>query len=356
MVELKPFLKSLISVPGLSGYEEPVRKIITEAWQPLVDEISVSRLGSLHALKRAHPSFSRKPDTPSLLLAAHMDAIGLMVSGIVGEFLRLSAIGGLDPRVLPGQSVIVHGREDLPGIIVLPPNRFLPADLDNGPVPIRYLLVDTGLPASQLKRQVRVGDLISFAQMPVELKGETLAGHSLDNRASVAALTYCLEELQNRNHAWDVWAVATVQEEVTLGGASTSAFQLQPSLAVAIDVTFGKGPGTPDHKAYALGNGPTLGWGPSNHSGLFRVFRDLADRLEIPYQIEVMPLRSGTDADIMQVVAAGIPTMVISIPLRYMHTPVEVVSLKDVTRTGRLLAEFIAELEPDFMEKLSWDE
>jgi endoglucanase len=331
-----------------------VRELISAAWQPLTDELSTSRMGSLHGLKRARPP-QEETRPPSILLAAHMDAIGLMVAGIVGEFLRLSPIGGLDPRVLPGQSVVVHGREELPGLIVLPPARFLPPDLWEGSVPIKYLLVDTGLPAEQLKRQVRIGDLISFAQQPLELRAETLAGHSLDNRASVAAVTLCLEALQSRNHAWDVWAVATVQEETNLAGASTSAFQLQPSLAVAIDVTWAKGPGTPDHKTFAMGKGPALGWGPNIHAGLFRSFRDLADRLEIPYQIEVIPLHSGTDAYSMQVVAEGIPTMVVSIPLRYMHTPVELVSLKDVTRAGHLLAEFIAQLEPDYLEKLSWD-
>jgi len=356
MIETKEFLKTLISAPGLSGHEGPVREIIAGAWKPLVDEINESRLGSLHGLKRARPAREDGAPAPGILLAAHMDAIGLMVAGVVGEFLRLSPIGGLDPRVLPGQPVIVHGRQDLPGLIVLPPARFLPPDLPDGSVPIRYLLVDTGLPAAQLKRQVRIGDLISFAQSPLELKGDTLAGHSLDNRASVAAVTLCLQELQNRNHSWDVWAAATVQEEVTLGGASTSAFQIRPSLAVAIDTTWARGPGAPEHKSYPMGKGPTLGWGPNIHPGLFRMFQNLADRLEIPYQIEVMPAHSGTDAIAIQVTEEGIPCMVLSIPLRYMHTPVEVISMKDVTRTAHLLAEFIASLEPDTMDKLTWDE
>lgn len=352
MTETLPLLKRLITVSGLSGYEGPVRDIVEEAWKPLTDELSLSRLGSLHALNRGSAREPRR----RILLAAHMDAIGLMVTGVIGDFLRITEIGGLDARVLPGQPVTVHGREDLPGLIVQPPAHLLPEDARNGPVDLKYLLVDTGLRARELQRRVRTGDLVSFAQQPMEMQGGTLAGHSLDNRASIAALTHCLEQLQGRRHAWDVWSVATSQEEETLGGARTSAFELRPDLAVAIDVTHGKGPGSPDHKTYPLGKGPALGWGPNVHPGVYKAFKELAERLEIPYNVEVMPRHSGTDAIAMQVTAEGIPSMVLSIPLRYMHTPVEVVAIKDITRTGYLLAEFIAQLEIDFMDKLTWEE
>jgi endoglucanase len=351
MSEILPFLKSIISAPGLSGHEAPVRALIEESWGPLSDELTTSRLGSLHALKRG----SAPEPRPGILLAAHMDAIGLIVSAIVGDFLRLTSIGGLDDRVLPGQLVTVHGDEDLPGIIVQPPVHTLPLEARSGPVDLDYLMVDTGLPARQLSQRVKVGDLVSFAQEPLELKGETLAGHSLDNRASVAAITNCLQELQGRTHLWDVWAVATTQEETTMGGAHTSAFQLRPDLAVAIDMTFGKSPGSPEHKTFPLDGGPTLGWGPNIHPGVHKVFKALADRLEIPYKVEVIPRHSGTDAFALQVAAEGVPSMVISIPLRYMHTPVEMVALKDISRTGFLLAAFIAQLEVDFIDTLTLD-
>lgn len=352
MTDLTQFLTELISAPGLSGYEKPISDLIERAWQPLTDDIHHSRLGSLHALKRGAGQEPR----PSLLFATHMDAIGLMVTGVSEEFLHVTEIGGLDPRVLPGQIVSVHGREDLPGIIVQPPAHLLPHGHQRGPVPLEHLLVDTGLTSRDLSRKVRVGDLISFAQPPIQMDGELLAGHSLDNRASVAALTACLEILQNRSALWDVWAVATTQEEETMGGASTSAFQIRPSLGVAIDVTFGASPGSPNHLTFPMGKGPVLGWGPNIHPGLHKAFKELAERLEIPYKIEVMPRHSGTDAYGLQVVAEGVPTMVLSIPLRYMHTPVEMISMKDINRAGRLLAEFAASLEVDFMEKLVWDD
>ena len=352
MTDLLPFLKSLISASGLSGHETPVRQLIEAAWRPLVDEMTVSRVGSLHALKRGASPEPR----PSLLLAAHMDAIGLIVTGVNGEFLRVTEVGGLDPRVLPGQIVTVHGREDLLGLIVQPSAHLLPPENRSGPVALHNLLVDTGLTSRELDPLVRVGDLVSFAQPPFEMAGDVLAGHSLDNRASVAAVTHCLDELRGRMLLWDVWAIATSQEEESFAGAYTSAYQLRPTLAVAIDVTFASSPGSPGHKTYDMGKGPTLGYGPNIHPGVYKAVKNLADRLEIPYAVEVMPRHSGTDAYALQVAAEGIPTMIVSIPLRYMHTAVEMISMKDITRAGRLLAEFAASLDLEFMDKLTWED
>ncbi|RME08872.1 MAG: M20/M25/M40 family metallo-hydrolase [Anaerolineae bacterium] len=183
-----------------------------------------------------------------------------------------------------------------------------------------------------------------------------IAGHSLDNRASVVALTHCLELLQGRAHIWDVWAVATAQEEETLGGAATSAFDLQPDLAIAVDVTWAQGPETPKHKAFPLGEGIPLGWGPNIHPGLHRAVKETAERLEIPVHLEPMPRHSGTDAYALQTARQGVPTLVVSIPLRYMHTPVEMVDLRDIRRAGRLLAEFVAGLEVGFRPRLTSDE
>jgi endoglucanase len=169
-------------------------------------------------------------------------------------------------------------------------------------------------------------------------------------------LTICLQELYSRQVEWDVWAVATTQEEETLGGALTSSFQLRPSLAVVLDVTFGEGPGSPAHLTFPIGKGPTLSWGPNIHPGLFNSFKALAERLEIPYKPEPIPTSSGTDAVSIQTAAEGIPTMLVEIPLRYMHTPVEVVSLKDIQRTGRLLAEFAAGLDGTYLDQLTWED
>ena len=358
MPEFTPFLKSLLTAPGLTGYEMPVAALIEAEWRPLVDEISRSRIGSLHALKKGTHSETKRP---SIMIAAHMDAIGMMVTQIVDGLLRIAPVGGIDARVLPGTPVMVYGTatgaiEEFYGILVQPPARTLPASLADAPVGMNYLFVDIGLSHRQVLQKIQIGDLISFATEPVELAGDVISGHSLDNRASVAALTVALQQLQGKAHAWDVWAVATAQEEETLGGAYTSAFGLRPDLAVAVDVTFAKGSGANDWQTFPLGKGPTLALGPNIHPFLYKKLKDLAERLEIPYATEVLPRHSGTDGFALQVSAEGIPTAVIGIPLRYMHTPVEVVAYKDIQRAGRLMAEFIAALELDFIEKITWDE
>jgi endoglucanase len=240
-------------------------------------------------------------------------------------------------------------------MIVQPPAHLLPPDNNEGPVDLVNLLVDTGLESGELGRLVRLGDRVSFAQEPIELRNDVMVGHTLDNRASVAALTACLQELHGRQIAWDVWAVATVQEEETLGGAATSTFQLHPALGVVLDVTFASGPGSPSYKTVEMGKGISLYLGPNIHPGLHKAFKELAERLEIPVKVEVTGASSGTDAYTMQVAAEGVPTLVIGIPLRYMHTPIEMVSMKDVARAGRLLAEFAARLDDKFMQKLSFD-
>jgi putative aminopeptidase FrvX len=356
MSDILPFLKSIISVAGLSGYETPVVNLIQEKWTPLVNEISRSRLGSIHGLKKG--SVSGISSRPSVLIATHMDAIGLMVTRIVDGFIYVTNIGGVDSRVLPGTPVIVHASEsgeDLPGVVVIPPASLLPAGKGEGVIDLDHLFIDTGLSPNEVAKLVRIGDRVAFGTDPVEMSGETVSGHTLDNRASVAALTICLEELQAKLHAWDVWALASVQEEETYAGAFTSTYQIRPTIAIALDMTYGKGTGANDYTAFSVGKGVTLGIGPSIHPFLHKRFKEVAERVEIPVKDEAMPQYSLTDADAMQLTAEGIPTMVVSIPERYMHTPVELVALKDIQRAGRLLAEFVVSLETDFINKIVWD-
>ncbi|PWH14399.1 MAG: aminopeptidase [Anaerolineae bacterium] len=349
---LSNLLKKLTTPPGLSGYEEAIAHEVETLWKPFVDELARNRLGSVLGFLEG----SGEPPRPRLMLVAHQDAIGLMVSGIKEGFLRLTEIGGVDHRILPGQLVQVHGKRTLPAVIVQPPSFLLPPEAQDGSVPLTYLWADTGLDEKDVQRWVQIGDLVSFNRNYLELNSDLVCSPSLDNRASLCALTLCLEELKNRSHTWDIWAVSSTQEEETLGGAATSAFQIRPDLAVVIDVTHASGPGSPAHKTYPLGKGITLGWGPTVHPKLYEIFKDLAEKLEIPCKMEAMPRYSGTDADRLQTVAEGIPTMVVSIPLRYMHTPVEMVSKKDIRRAARLLAEFASSLDLDFMEKIQWDE
>jgi tetrahedral aminopeptidase len=352
MTDLLELLKKMLSASGLSGFEDPIREIIHEAWEPLTDQLSVSKIGSLHGLKMGRGEAPRR----RVMISAHMDAIGLMVTDIQDGLMRVTEIGGIDHRILPGQLVTVHGREALPGVVVQPSAHLLPASAGDGPVEMKYLLVDVGLHPNSVAEKVRIGDTISFAQEPLELTGEALAGHTLDNRVSVAATTLCLQELQTRMHDWDVWAVASVQEEETLGGALTSPFDIRPDIAIVVDVCFAKSMGSNDWRSRPFGEGVALGFGPNIHPALYKAFEEKAKSLEIPYHQDLIPRMSGTDAIAIQVVAEGIPCMVLGIPLRYMHTPVETVSLKDIRRTGRLMAAFIADLTADALDKIQWEE
>ena len=352
MKDTLTFLKRLIEAPGLSGYERPVLEIIQHEWQPLVSEVSISQLGSLHALKKGDGPEPRR----KILLSAHMDAIGLMVTSIKDGLIRFTEVGGIDSRILPGQFVTVHGRRDLPGMVVQPPAFLLPDGVAEGSVHMQYLFVDTGLQPKEVAENVCVGDVISFAQMPLELSGDTLAGHTLDNRVSVAAVTICLEMLQRRLHHWDVWALASTQEEETLGGAKTSSFEIKPDLAIVIDVTWAKGPGSDDWRSFPLGKGITIVSGPNMHPVYVEKITTKADELEIPYSQELTPKMSGTDAAAIQMAQEGVPCILLGLPLRYMHTPVEMVSLKGVKRLGRLMAEFICNMTPDFTDTIKWED
>jgi endoglucanase len=354
MTDILPFLKSLLSVSGLSGFEAPAAKIIEEKWRPLVDQTSFSRVGSLHGLKRG----SGKEPRPSIMIATHMDAIGLQVSKIRDGFLHVTNLGGIDIRVLPGAEVTVHASgtgEELPAVIAMPPARLLPESDGDGVIAMKHLLVDTGLMPRDVERKVRIGDLVSFANDPMELAGDVISGHTLDNRSSVAALTVCLEELQHKSHLWDVWAVATVQEETSYLGAYSSAFQIRPQLAIAVDVTHAKGPSASGWQTNQMGKGVGLCIGPNMHPFLHKKLKEVAERTEIPWFLDVTPSHSGTDAYAMQVSAEGIPTALLEFPLRYMHTPVEMVAIKDIQRAGRLMAEFIASLEENFVETITWE-
>lgn len=354
--EILPFVKSMISVAGLSGYEAPIRDVITPVWQELSDRTWVSSHGSLHALRYGTGAEPR----PKVMIAAHMDAIGLMVTGIEDGFLRITQVGGVDPRILPGQMVVVHGSNSgevvgLPGMVVMPPAHLLPKDGKSGPLPQKYLLVDMGLRANDVDKLVRVGDVISFATEPRELSGDTISGHTLDNRASVAATTVALDLLSRRKHLWDVIAVATSQEEVGGIGAMGSSFDIMPDFAIVIDVTFAKGPGGGDTVLFDLGKTVPITWGSCDHPALYNAMEATANEYEISVTRDFAPSGSGTDAYDVQIAQAGIPVVELGIPLRYMHTPVELVSIKDIKRAGRLMAEFISDLPLDFMNSVRWE-
>jgi endoglucanase len=350
-VDILPFLKRLSEARGVSGHEREVREIVMAEYKALADEVWVDSLGSVIALKRG----KAKEPRPSIMLATHMDEIGLIVSQLEEGFLHFQQVGGYDDRVLLGQEVVVHGERDLSGLIGARPPHVLPPGERDKPIPHDKLLIDVGLGAEELAAVVRVGDLVTMKRELIELQGELVAGKAFDNRVSVVAATLCLEELGRLHHDWDVYAVATVQEEVTMAGAMTSTFALEPDIGVAIDVTWASQPAAPDEYTFPLGKGPVIGLGPNFHPKLQQALVAAAKGLEMEHNIEVAARPGGTDAWAMQISREGVPTALVSIALRNMHTPVETVSLKDVQRTGRLLAAFISKLDGEFLDSLAWD-
>ncbi len=350
-LEVVPLLKSLSEASGVSGYEDQVRKLVVEAFTALADEVRVDPMGSVIALKQGVGPEPRR----RVMLAAHMDEIGLIVSKLDQGFLRFTQVGGFDVRTLMGQEVIVHGQRDLPGIIGSRPPHVLSEDERSKPVPMDELFIDVGLTDSELRTTVRIGDLITIRRPFTELKNGLVCGKAFDDRAAVVSVALCLDALQMLRHEWDVYAVATVQEEVGLRGATTSAYGILPDIGIAIDVGFGKQPGVSERDAIELDKGPALTIGPNIHPAMWAELKRVADAFEIPVQVEVAPQSTGTDAWAIQVTREGIPTALLSIPLRNMHTPVETLATKDLARAGRLMALFISGLDEAFIKRLSWE-
>lgn len=349
-METKDFLRGLSEGFGLSGSEWPVAEKVAEAFRELAEEVRIDCMGNCIALKKGTGE-----KRPVIMLAAHMDEIGLIVKKVdKGGFLRFTHVGGVDQRLLPAQEVIVHGRKDLRGIVgVMPPHLLSPAD-----VAMSYkeneMVIDVGLPEEEVKELVEVGDLITFAMDFTELAGDRVSGKAMDDRAGVAALLETLKYLKKVVHTADVYCVATVQEEVGLRGAIVSTYALVPDIGVAIDVGFGDMPGQPEYKSLNLEKGPGILHGANAHPKLVELLHKVAGEYGIPTQKDYSPAASGTDAWAIQISQAGVPTAVVSIPLRYMHTPVETLSLGDIAKTGRLLAFFCAAVDNEFVEGLKW--
>lgn len=353
MFDLKAHLKRLVEAHAPSGHEAPIRGILREEWAGYVDEFQQDKLGSLIGVKRA----TQPPSTPrKIMLAAHMDEIGLMVRDIVDGFIYVHRISGVDNRVMLAQPVIVHGTSPLRGVVAaIPPHLLTDRERKRYPT-FDQLVIDVGLPHDEVIAQVSPGDLITPDAPLVELQGRKVAAKALDDRACVAAVSVCLDALKGMSHVWDVYAAATVQEETGLLGATTAAHHINPDIAIALDVTFADQPGVGENSAGEMNKGAVIGIGPNFHIKLSEQIEKTAKYHEIKVQHEALPGRSGTDAWAIQVSREGVPTALLSIPIRNMHSPVETVDLGDIERTGRLLAHFIAGLDADFMGVIDWDD
>jgi endoglucanase len=342
-----------LSLPvGVTGYTGPnsIQPAVAAELSPYVDRVEQDRMGSVIGVKAGRQTPAEGQPRRKVMLAAHLDEIGAMVTHLEREFIRFAHVGGLDDRVLMGQEVTVHGRRDLPGVIGSIAPHLLPAGEDRSAVKLAEMFIDVGLTATETAQLVRPGDIVSFRRTPTELLGGNISAKALDNRASVAIMALVLQELQKLQHAWDVFAVATASEEVgRYPGAVTSAYAIRPDVAIALDVTFADTDGV----TIELNKGPVLCLGPSNHPAIRQRLVDSCAALEMKYQTEVLASGAGTDAFPIEISREGVPVVLVGLPSRYMHSPVEVVSAKDVERIARLLAHFIAGLDEAFIRELT---
>jgi endoglucanase len=349
-LETKEFLRRLSEGVGVSGYEHMLLDTVREGLSPYAHRLDTDAMGNCVAVRHGEQEGERV----RIMLAAHMDEIGLMVTKIDDKgFLRLAQVGGFDPRTLVGQEVVVHGRRALAGIIGIKPPHIMSDEERKKAPKLEELYVDIGLDATAAKASVRVGDTITLGRKFVELHADIVAGKALDDRAGVACLYECLRRLTKMRHAADVYAVATVQEEVGLKGALTGAYAIRPDVGLAVDVGHA-GPGLPDHEATSLGKGPAIAMGANIHPKVYELLVSAAKQQGISYQDDVAPGATGTDAWSIQISREGVPTGLLSIPLRYMHTSVETASMRDIVECGRLMAEFCARVDRAFVEGLRW--
>jgi tetrahedral aminopeptidase len=352
----KDFLGKLSEASGVSGYEHAIRDLVIDEFRPWVDEISVTKMGSIVALKRGPRNGKGKAPNPKLLIEGHMDEIGLMVTDIDHGFLRFTQVGGFDVRVLVAQEVTVHAKKELRGIIGSRPPHVLTEEERKQVIPMRDLFVDVGLPEEDVHKLVQVGDLITIHRKMLSLNGNLVSGKAFDDRAALVAIAEGLRHLSTAKHSCDVYAVANVQEEIGLRGAETSAFQINPDIAIAIDVTHAEQPNGSEINAVPLNAGMGIAMGPNMHPRVHQKLTEVAKANEIPYQVTAYSGATGTNAWAMQVVREGIPTALIEVPLRYMHTSVETISVGDLERIGRLLSAFAASVDSKFLAELRGEE
>ncbi len=341
------WLRYLTSLPGVSGQEGAVARELMDAFRPFADRVERDRMGNVYAWIEG----TGDPPRPRALLAAHMDKLGFLVTSIEpGGFLHLTEVGGFDNRVLPGKEVVVHAKPPITAVFATKPPHLQKKGESERPIPLEDLYVDTGRPEREVRRKVPIGTMITLRQPPVYLLNGRVAGPGMDDRAGVVVTLRALEILRDRRPAWDVVAVATVEEEfgVLCLGARTATEALAPDLGIAIDVSHGDMPGTREGDTVPLGSGPALAIGGNIHPLILEGLRRSAKALGMAHRIEACPTGSGTDAMDIQIAAGGVPTAVIGIPCRYMHTGVETVDPRDVDRCAHLLAHYLASLAPEW--------
>ncbi len=343
---MRKLVRQLSDLRGISGFEYRINNEVKNILSKYCDEVRIDALGSVIGVKKCN-----KPNAPKLMIEAHMDEIGLMVTSVTNEgFITFTSVGGVDERILPSLEVVIHGKEDIVGVVGMPslrkgdPEKSFKKD---------ELAIDTGLSVDKVKSLVTVGDSITFAQSVGALGKHQFSSKTMDDRASAAAIITVMKNLQSAELNCDVYAVCAVQEEVGCRGGKTTSYGIAPDMAIAIDVTHGI---TPDNSENAIevGKGTAMSKGPNIHPRLVERLEKTAKDHKIKYNIEIDGGATGTDAWSIQVSGDGVPTALMSIPLKYMHTSVETLDMRDLKATVDVITKFIKGLEADTKWLLLW--
>ncbi|MBE0475861.1 MAG: M42 family metallopeptidase [Coriobacteriia bacterium] len=342
------FLRKLVEAPSPSGYEQPASRVYRDYVSDLADEVRTDVMGNVVAWLKP----KGKGGAPSVMLAGHVDEIGFMVTYITDKgFVAFKPIGGWDAHNLPGRRVRVHTTEGpLLGVLGRLPVHLLEEDERKAVVKMHKLFIDLGLPAAEVKKRVRIGDPVTVEE-GLETFGDGMAvSRAFDDKMGAFAVAEVLRLVKEAGGAKaPLFAVATVQEEVGLRGAITSCFHVDPEIGVAVEV--GHATDYPDvdkrkHGEADCGKGPIIARGPNVNPRVFELLLETAEAEKIPHQVGGEPRGTGTDANAMQVSKGGRAAGLVSVPLRYMHTPSEVLSLADLENAAKLLAAFVRRLRP----------
>jgi endoglucanase len=342
-------LRRLLTAAGPSGYERAPGAAFAELGRAFTDDVQTDVMGSVVARVPG-----TQPGSPVLAIVGHIDEIGLIVTHIDDDgFLSFIGVGGWDPQILVGQRVELLTREGpLPGVVGKKPIHLLKDEERKKVGELKDMHIDIGAhDGDGARAAVRVGDVAVLAGAPVELLGDRVVSRAMDNRLGCfIALEAARLVAEGGGAPGDVAAVGAVQEEITFGGARTTAYSLQPDVAIAVDVTHATdAPGIDvrEQGKHELGSGPVIERGSTLHPMVFEMLHDAAERESIPFSLQASARGTGTDADAIHFSRGGVPTGLVSIALRYMHSPVEMVQISDIDACARLIAAFARSLSPE---------
>lgn len=335
-MDLEKSIMSLADARGVSGDETNAAELTLSMLKGYTDDCFVKNGNVIGRL-------GCKGSKLHILIDAHIDQIGFTVTHITDDgFLKIAGCGGIDRRLLLAQPVTVLAKEPLRGVIcAIPPH----LETDESKVPeMEDICVDVGLTKARAEELISLGDKIVFASRCVKLQGDRITGAALDDRCGVAAILRALELVKDKALHSEITVMFSAQEEVGERGAKIGAFDIEPDIAIAVDVSFALTADDSEVKCGKLGGGCMIGYSPVLDRGLSQTFKEIAEKRGLPYQIEVMSGTTGTNADRFSVNKGGAKAVTLSIPLKYMHTPVEVISLSDVENTAQLIAAYITEV------------